>query len=244
MRLGKIEIKRRVWVGFGCAVAATAAWWGWTRSHQPALPAKAAAMPQPFVRFVGSGNTAADQILRERADLLDPTPLFFPTEWNYGQRSLPSSLRGQPGQVFDSFPPKWRFDDQDLKLAGTETSVAPERLADVLAQGDEVPFAGMGHVDAPREPLRERSGFLEVRGFGSEKAIIEQALVGVPVPRPDYSPIEFIVAVSAAGVIGEPVLASGSGWDEVDAFFRTYLVKTFRVGERLNPGQYRVFIGP
>jgi hypothetical protein len=56
--------------------------------------------------------------------------------------------------------------------------------------------------------------------------------------------LEFIVAINPAGIVGAPILASGSGWEEVDAFFRTYLVKTFRVGERLSPGQYRVVVGP
>ena len=241
MRIGKIEVKRRVWIGLGCALAVTAAWWGWTQRDRPVAVA-GLRTPQPFVRF--AGNTSSDQILRERADLFDPTPLFFPTEWNYGQRPLPASLRRQPGQVFASFDPKPTFTEQELKLTAPETALAPEGPAGVLAQGIEAPFAGFGHVDVAREPIPERSGFVEVRGFTGDKPIIEQALVGVAVPRQDYSPIEFIIAISAAGVIGDPVLASGSGWEEVDSFFRSYLVKTFRVGERLSPGQYRVLIGP
>jgi hypothetical protein len=50
--------------------------------------------------------------------------------------------------------------------------------------------------------------------------------------------------VSSAGLIGDPILVTGSGWEEVDTFFRSYLVKTFRLGERLNPGRYRVLVGP
>jgi hypothetical protein len=236
-------VTRRVWVAVACALAATAGWWSWTRSHRPVM---AASMPpvRPFVRFAGNGNTASDQILRERADLLDPTPLFFPTEWNYGQRPLPISLRRQPGQVFSSFEPKMTFEDQELKLTAPEIVAAPEGPADVLAQGNVAPFAGMGQVDATHVPLPERSGYVEVRGLNSDKPVIEQPLLGLTLPRPDYSPIEFIVAVTAGGVVGDPVLTSGSGWDDVDAFFRTYLVKTFRIGERLNPGRYRVSIGP
>jgi len=71
-----------------------------------------------------------------------------------------------------------------------------------------------------------------------------QLLGGFSPPRSDYAPLEFLVVISSAGMVGEPVLTTGSGWDDVDIFFRTYLVKTFRLGERLNPGRYRVLVGP
>src|SRR3954470_9585605 len=62
VRIGKIEVKRRVWVGLGCGLAATAAWWGWTRS-EPLVVAARPAAPQPFVRLVGTGNDRSEQIL-------------------------------------------------------------------------------------------------------------------------------------------------------------------------------------
>ena len=243
MRVGNFEIKRRVWVGLGCAVVVTVAWWQWSQLQVRTIALLPAAK-KPAVVLTGIGAAGQGQAMREQAALFDPAPLFFPTEWNYGQRPLPDNLRRQPGQVFESFPPKPSFNDQALKLTAPETASVPEKPADVLALGNEAPLAGLGHVDLQLEPLKERSGFVEIRGFKSDKVIIEQELVGISVPRPDYSPIEFIVAVGTAGVVGDPVLASGSGWEEVDAYFRSYLVKTFRVGERLSPGRYRVFIGP
>jgi len=44
--------------------------------------------------------------------------------------------------------------------------------------------------------------------------------------------------------VGDLVLTSSSDSEEVDSFFRSYLVKTFRLGERLNPGRYRILVGP
>ncbi len=243
MRIGTIEVKRRVWVALGCALGVTGAWWSWTRATPPAVvPAPAA--QHPFVQLTGVGQGTTDQILRERADLFDPRPLFFPTEWNYGQRPLPVRLRRQPGQVFGSFDPVMTFADQKLKLYGAESTPAPEKLSDVLAQGNEAPFAGFGQVDIARPPLPARVVFLEIRNFKDSKPIVVQALNGFLPPRLDYAPMEFVVLVGSGGVVGEPVLTSGSGWDDVDAFFRSYLVKTLRVGERLNPGRYRVLVGP
>jgi hypothetical protein len=243
MRIGNMEIKRRVWVGLFCALAVTAGWWIWSRNQVRTMTALASP-GQPTVRLTGAGATGGDQAMREQAMLFDPAPLFFPTEWNYGQRPLPEALRRQPGQVFGSFDPKLTISDQDLKSYGKEVAQAYEKLADVLTQGNEAPFAGIGHVDVALPALQERDGYLEIRNFKDDKVIIGQALKSISLPRLDYAPLEFIIAISPAGIVGEPVLASGSGWEEVDAFFRAFLVKTFRVGERLSPGHYRVVVGP
>ncbi|MBI2497007.1 MAG: hypothetical protein HYV75_03475 [Opitutae bacterium] len=242
MRIGKFEIKRRVWLGLASALVVTGVWWT-TARNKPAAAVPAPAK-QPFVRLAGAGTGAGDQVLREQAELLDPTPLFFPTEWNFGQRPLKESLRKQPGQIFGSFPPKVDFGEQGIKAYGIEPAAVPEQLADVLAQGNEAPFAGMGQIDVHQPALAERSGFLEVYDISAGKYSLKQALANVALPRPDFAPMEFLAVVSSAGMIGEPVLVRGSGWEEVDSFFRSYLVKVFRLGERLSPGRYRVLVGP
>jgi hypothetical protein len=247
MRIGKIAVKRRVWIGLVFAVGVTGAWLVWTRSR-PAVGAAPVAIRQPFVRLAGAGHGADVELLRERADLFDPTPLFFPTEWNYGQRALPESMRRQPGQVFVSFGANFTFDEQSIKNYGAEAVLVPDRLVDVLVQGNEKPFAGMGQIDVQRPPLVERSGFLEVKGLVDGKLILEQTLKSLSLPRMDFGPMEFLVVVSSSGIVGDPVLMSESGLEEVDedvdTFFRSYLVKSFRLGERLSPGRYRVLVGP
>src|SRR5436190_7842491 len=177
MRIGTVEIKRRVWVGLLCALAVTLAWWRWSQFQVRAIAA-APTVKQPAVVLTGTCVAGQDQAMREQAALADPAPLFFPTEWNYGQRPLPPSLRRQPGQVFASFEPKPGFTDQDLKLTPPETEPTPEKPADVLTQGNAAPFAGLGHVDISHEPLHERIGFLEVRSFKSDKVIIGQDVIG------------------------------------------------------------------
>lgn len=243
MRIGKIAVKRRVWVGLVSAVGVIGVWWSWTQGSPPVRKVTVGAKP-PFVRLAGAGAGAADQVLREQADLFDPTPIFFPTQWNYGQRSLPERLRRPPGQVFGSFEPIYIFTEQSLKLFGAETTPPPEKLSDILTQGNEAPFAGIGQIDVSGPILPERGGFLEVNGLADGKSIVSEALNGVNLPGPDYAPLEFLVVISSAGVIGQPVLISGSGREGIDGFFSSYLVKTFRLGERLMPGRYRVLIGP
>jgi hypothetical protein len=55
--------------------------------------------------------------------------------------------------------------------------------------------------------------------------------------------VEFLVVISSAGLVGEPVMTTGSEEEDVDSFFRDYLIRSYRLGERLRPGRYRVWVG-
>lgn len=243
MRSGNSAIKRRVWIGLAAALAVTGIWWTMARV-KPAVVVASGPKPAPFVRLAGVGAGQDDQVLREQAELMDPTPLFFPTEWNFGQRPLRDNMRRQPGQVFSNFPEQLTLGEQKIKIYGDNPAIVPEHLSDVFVQGNEAPFAGMGQIDVPQTALAARSSFLEVRNLATQEDVIQKALVGISIPRTDFAPLEFLAVVSSSGLIGDLVLVSGSGWEEVDGFFRAYLVKTFRLGERLYPGRYRVLVGP
>ncbi|AOS43446.1 hypothetical protein Verru16b_00491 [Lacunisphaera limnophila] len=242
MTQSRFSIKRRVWVGLITGLAGVGAW-GWWLQSKPVPPPVRATTASPFVQLAGAGTTSDDRILQERAELLDPTPLFFPTQWNYGQTPLSQARQRLPGEVFGSFDPKLTVSEQAIAPYGLELAPVPEKLADVLVQGNEAPFAGMGQIDRPQSTLAVRSGFLEIRELKSGKAILLQSLTGIQPPRSDYAPVEFLVVVGNAGLIGDLILTGGSGWDEVDGFFRNYLVRSYHLGERLPPGRYRVVVG-
>jgi len=62
----------------------------------------------------------------------------------------------------------------------------------------------------------------------------------------NWAPLEFLVSLDVAGLVGAPALVQGSGSTEVDDFFATYLVQTLRLGARreLGAGFYLLRIGP
>jgi hypothetical protein len=56
--------------------------------------------------------------------------------------------------------------------------------------------------------------------------------------------MELFAAVDAAGLAAPLLVTEGSRVDEVDAHFRKMLAQTYRIGERLPPGFYRIVVGP
>jgi len=68
--------------------------------------------------------------------------------------------------------------------------------------------------------------------------------VTLPAGQLEWQPAEFLVCVTAEGLLGRPVETVSSDVEDVDAFFRDYLTNTLRLGERLPPGMYRVVVGP
>jgi hypothetical protein len=239
MLIGGIEVKRRVWVSLAFAVAAIGAWWLWTSSVVPVAPAKPVTN-HPSIVLATTIKGTGDNALREQAEYLDPTPFFFPTKWNFA----PENITRQPGQIFDWIDAKLVFSDQSIKSYSAESATDGANLAEIVKSGNEAPFAGMGERDTNAVPLEERGGFLEISGLRDGKTVIAQRLEKIPGIGSDFSPFEFLISVGTAGLNADPVLMSGSDREEIEVFLRTYLAKSFRVGERLAPGRYRILIGP
>ncbi len=243
MKFGSLQIKRRVFVGLGLAVGVTAAWVYWIRARERPHAVEQAAT-EPFIRLGGAALGSSDKVLLERAEFFDPTPLFIPTDRNFGQGSLPPRIIRQPGQVFGDFDAKLTITDTGLASYGAEAETTPESLTELLVRGNEAPLAGFGRVDQNRLSLPQRAGYLEVKALRDGSLALSATLLGLSLPRADFAPAEFLIAVGNAGLIGAPVLTVGTGGDEVDAALRNYLVKTYHLGERLAPGRYLVSVGP
>ncbi|MBI2518282.1 MAG: hypothetical protein HYV95_15490 [Opitutae bacterium] len=243
MNVAGVTLKRRVLVGAGLLAVAAGFWYIWTGSH-PRSPGTVARGPEPFVKLAGAGQGSGDKVLEERAELLDPTPLFIPTARNYGQGPLPGRVMKQPGQVFGNFEAKLNFAPSGLANYGSGLETPPDSLPEMLASGNAAPLAGFGQVDNTPAALPERAGFIEVKALKDGDLRLRVPLTNLKLAAVDFNPAEFLILVGSAGLIGEPVLTLGSGRDEVDSAVRDFLVKTFRLGERLAPGRYVASVGP
>lgn len=183
--------------------------------------------------------------LEQQAMLGDPTPLFLPTDWNFGQGVLPESVVREPGQQFKMFAPKFAYGEADLELRLPGSVAVPATAAMAVNQMTEATLSGLGRVDRPPPSLPVRAAYLEVRRAEDGVRVWNEALVNAQPPGARFwQPAEFLVAVDVAGLIGPPVPTVRTGVDEVDDYLQAYLKTGVQIGARLSPGLYRISIGP
>ncbi|MBI4622704.1 MAG: hypothetical protein HY736_05700 [Verrucomicrobia bacterium] len=220
------------------------------RAPEP-VPSPSTAPPRPVVRLMRPDGTNA--ALDEETVMHDTTPLFLPTGRNATVKDLP---RREPGKTFlDKETLKLGFAGTDLNLAKdlppvvTLNGKPPGKAAPVDALTADAPgqmFLGFGRTDEPAVASEPRGGFVEIVATATGRRVLAEALPVTARPATDkpWQPMEFFAAIDAAGLVRPLVVTEGSRVEEVDVYFRNFLVRTFRVGERLPPGFYRIVVGP
>jgi hypothetical protein len=186
------------------------------------------------------------RVVAEESQFFDPTPLFLPTEWNSDQKPLPPSVLNDPGEMFARFPSKLQFAEDGVALKFKDPIQTPDKPSDTInVIENELAFRGMGRGDVEVGNLAARGGYLVVKSAdGSKRAIVSQILADARPPMDNWKPMEFLAVVNRAGLVGSLSLIERSGFESVDLYFQNYLVQTFRLGEYLAPGFYRISVGP
>ena len=211
-------------------------------------PRPAAATP---VKAAVQLATRADEFLKAETDIRDLRPLFRPTERN---ASLPE-LKRELGRTF--------LDDEPVKSALLESEVAitkdlppvaivgekpadQARPLDALASEDVTSLLGFGRTDQRVQPMAARAGFMEVVSAATGERVQGDELPAaarVPGDKP-WAPLEFLAQIDAVGLAAPLLVTTSSGSEEIDSHFKKYLGKTYRIGERLPPGFYRLIVAP
>lgn len=187
---------------------------------------------------------SSDALLNEEATLFDPTPLFLPTEWNVGRNTLPNNLISNTDRVFENYLPKFTFGEFSLNLEFPAVVQIPDSSVNILLLlAPKHTFMGFGRTDSSIQILPDRGAKVEVTSVtdGHQTSMTIPHHKGI---QEIWQPMEFLLAVDAAGLIGPPALTIRSGDEQVDVFVQDFLVKTLRLGDRLPPGVYRVCVGP
>jgi hypothetical protein len=207
----------------------------------PSLPAQAAVkMARP---------DASDVLLKEETELRDLRPLFLPTQRN---AALPDP-RLEAGQTFldqETLKPLIGDADvrisEDLPLVVTLNSQPLENARPIDALAPDLTLLGFGRGVAEVTPFRARGGFVEVVSTRDGQRVLAEKLPVAARPPDDkpWTPIEFLAVIDTAGLASPLVVTEGSRVEEVDAHFRDFLVRNFRIGDRLEPGFYRITVAP
>jgi hypothetical protein len=191
-------------------------------------------------------------VLKDEALMRDLRPLFLPTAFN---ASLPEPKREPGRSILDDERIALDFAEPDAGFARDLPPVAllngrpadQARGVDMLASsGSEVGLVGLGRVNHPMRPMSTRGGFVEVVAVATGQLVLTQALPDsmAPAGGKAWEPMELFAAVDTSGLAAPLVVTDGSGADEVDVHFKKTLAQSFRIGDRLPPGFYRVVVGP
>jgi hypothetical protein len=224
------------------------------RPPEPAVPVTAAGLARTVAKpaVTLARVSAADQLLQEENELGDLRPLFLPTARN---ATLPD-LRLEPGRtLLDRENMKLIYPDGDLALGRNLPPVAlingrpPAAATASDALADDVfdrSLAGFGREPAELKPVDSRGGFVEVVATRDGRRVLAEQLPLTAKPAGDkaWEPVDYLVAIEAAGLVAPLFVLQGSRVEEVDLHFRNYLARSFRLGERLPPGIYRVTVSP
>jgi len=230
---------------------------------QPRHPQAGAAASLNLARL---DKNQRDQILNEEARLFDPAPLFLPTPRNASQIDAAAGARHEPGESLPPIDPRYVYPEGTFAITFPDPYPGPAQLAEALDYGlTPTPYAPFGRLDHPEKPLAARMAQLEVVQMKTGRTLLTLPLVqtsttaapaasaalvatawNAALADPDWKPVEFLVTLDVAGLVGSPALVQSSGSPEVDDFFANYLVQTLRIGARreLGAGFYLLRIGP
>ncbi|MBP7141574.1 MAG: hypothetical protein KBA71_06670 [Opitutaceae bacterium] len=185
------------------------------------------------------------QAMKAEVDLLDPTPLFLPTAHNAGAQIAPRTLQMATQGNLSSFPPKLFNSPEALELHFPALVQLPESPAEGLGVGTAPnPYRSIGQSDAVIGPLAARLGYLEVIPAAGGAPVSMILAAASDAPAGDWRPMEWMASIDRKGLMGSLALVVSSGVEECDNFFRRYLTERLRMGGRLQPGIYRLRVGP
>lgn len=203
-----------------------------------------------------------NRILNDEAMLLDPTPLFLPTQYNFSQTEVAKIAHRDAGEVFKLYPAQTTFAENTFEISFPDPVQPPARPVEALAYGNTLtPFVMLGRGDRKETPLRARMAVVEVVDAKSGRTLFALPLAqpsggetrpgGAAIPPAVtagdlWSPLEYLVAVGVDGAIGEPTLVRGSEPQAVTRFFEEYLMKNVHIDahRQLASGFYLLRVGP
>ncbi len=202
---------------------------------------------KPGITFV-----APTRKVRDDEGLFDLEPLFLPTSHNASVLTLPKKERREPGSMSFTYPAKFAISESGGGIPIESPIALPGKLIEVLNLGEPPnPWPELGREEVDLVSLEHRLGFVEVESAREGQTLISEPIFaehGEHVPAEDWAPIEFLISVDAAGLVGPPLstglTTQASTSEDVELFFRNFLTKQFQLGARLAPGFYTVRIGP
>ena len=237
--------QRFPWVAVSAAVSAVVvASVAWLQVPADSMPGVEAGT-LPALGLTRVGPASPQELLAEQLAAYDPTPMFIPSAMTSSDPELPADCRPWAGGPFAALPPELtKTGPLKFPPVVPVPAVATDGLR--LTERPDVPLSmARGDDSALGQGLAPRLGQLEAVDAESGRVALTLDLpVAADFPAGDWQPLELVGAVTREGLVGELVVTTSSGVDEIDAYFRFHLRKKVRIGVRLPEGFYTFRVGP
>ncbi len=214
-------------------------------------PESSAKQEMPSKVLLAGIDRTVDQMLKEQLEFSDHKPLFLPTKWNYANSEKFSVKSNELVEIFGDYEPSFLSSEG---VAGDLVQISEEMIEDpidALEGGDQGYAEALGRRDDPIKPVSARMAAFAVYSatggnlvFSAEVILREEVEGSVPIEGIWWEPLEFLLLIDVTGPVGRPLLTLGSGVEEVDDFFRSFVSFQLNLKGKLGPGYYRVLIGP
>ncbi len=177
--------------------------------------------------------------------LKDPTPLFLPTRWNSGQVDRAMTAERSSGASFGQIDAKWVFPDGENRLNLPDGVAVPNSAVSALeSMGARLRGGELARRDDVDRSLPARAGLMEVVAIGTGETVFRKPLPLGEAGGAISAPIEAMLAINAGGFWVRPTVAQvveggAVEFDRVNLMLREARLETF-----LEPGFYRILLGP
>ena len=137
------------------------------------------------------------------------------------------------------------FGETDIQLALPEVVSIPDRALSLVIGGEhQVKFTELARENKRDARLSQRQGYLRVLSFSSGAELWSQEILGGALGFELEAPWEFVVAVNQAGSMSFPAVVNAGEGALIDIAQITEVLREKRLGARLDPGIYRILLGP
>lgn len=215
--------------------------------RSPALPSADDPQTTKSVELLPLQGERGERGATEGMGLRDPVPLYLPTQMSAGHsEALSAGRRLEPVAAFRNYPANLNFPEAALRVDFPVAVPVPSNATEAIdADRGRHAFQYFGRRDLEVARPVSRLGFLEVARADDGVTVLAAELPAVSgAPEADWGPVDMVVAVNAAGLVGLPVVTQSSGSARLDGWLPGYLAQSFRIGQRLSPGIYRISLGP
>lgn len=198
---------------------------------------------KPFVSFHNLKQSNQEQVLSDQALIFDSEPIFLPSDWNSSPKILDKE---EDEPLFKNFAPHIALYDYKTLFTGIDQGLSSLSSIDILNSRFINPFNGIGQQSVDFSPLKIRTAFVSIKSLNDFEIVQSYEIDEKPdfeISAELWTPIEFLLIVDESGPITPLLITEGSGIEEIDNFFKSYVSKQPKLNS-LSAGYYEISVSP